>query len=241
MVGAAPMSAARAPGLAPLPAARDVIARHVQAVGGAAALQRLRSRYVWAKFDIAARRLQGTVELFTARPNRRLVKLRYPDAGTETTGFDGSVGWSVPLDGPPRLLQGAELAQARDDAQFDFDLHPDSLFRSIETVDVAPFDGRPCHHLRLVSTTGRQWDEYYDVSTGLFAGSFVQRATPKGPVTVRTVATNYKDWDGVRLPERLSILTAGTLETITVAKVEHNRVDSAVFELPRALRSAAVK
>lgn len=220
----------------PLPTGREVIRKHVEAVGGEAALLHVTSRYVWARYEFPARRLRGTVELFAARPNRRVLKIEYPDMGTEVTGFDGTVGWTSKPGEPVHLVDGADLAQLRDESIFDFDLHPDSAFRSIETLDAVDFQGRRCYRVQLLSVTGRQWWEYYDIDTGLFAGNLFRRQTSRGAITVMTVVSDYHAFDGVRLPTKLSIRAAGTEEVVTVVRVRDNQVDPSVFEAPRQLR-----
>jgi hypothetical protein len=224
------------PGASTLPPARDVIRRHVAAIGGEAALAKLNSRYVWGSYERPARRLKGTVELYAARPGRRLIKIQYPDVGAETTVFDGTNAWTINAGGTPRLLDRRQLPQQRDESVFDIDLHADSLFSVIETVRETDFEGRRCVMLHLVSTTRREWWEFYDVKTGLFAGSNVQRETDKEPVTVRTVVTEYGSWDGIRLPKTIHIYAAGVLDIVRVIDVKHNAVSDAVFEMPAKLR-----
>jgi hypothetical protein len=219
-----------------LPPAGDVIRRHVEAIGGRGAILKLHSRYVWARFEFPARRLSGTMQIYAARPNRRLVKMEYPDLGTRVIGFDGENGWVAEPGGKPVLVHGKELAQLRDESVFDFDLHEQKDVTSAETVERTEFDGRQCYKLRLVSASLRESLEFYDVTTGLFAGRIVRRETEKGPVTAKIVISKYKAFDGVRLPARISLRSAGTEEVFTVINVKHNRVEPSVFELPPRLR-----
>jgi hypothetical protein len=219
------------------PRAGDVIRRHVEAIGGRGAVLKLHSRYVWARFELPARRLSGTLQIYAERPNKRLVKMEYPDLGTRVIGFDGDNGWVAEPGGKPVLVHGKELAQLRDESLFDFDLHEDKDFKSIETAERTGFEGRQCYKLRLVSASLRESVEFYDTATGLFAGSIRRRETEKGPVTVKTAVSKYKVFDGVRLPTKITLRYAGTEEVITVMSVKHNRVDPSVFELPSRLRS----
>jgi hypothetical protein len=224
---------------AQLPSAREVIKRHVDAVGGAEALARVTSRYIWAGYEIPARHVRGSVEVFAARPNKRVIKLAYPEIGAEVTGFDGTRGWTVAASGTAKPVVGAQLFELRDQSVFDFDSHADSLFRAIETVEETEFDGRTCYRLRLISITQREWSEYYDRATGLFAGSFAPHDTEKGRVTVKTVVRDYAVFNGVRLPTRITLSTAGVDEVIRVRTVKTNTVSSSEFELPRSLRAGA--
>src|ERR1044071_8051813 len=99
-----------------------------------------------------ARHIRGSVEVFAARPNKRVIKLAYPEIGAEVTGFDGMRGWKVAASGAAKAVVGAPLLELRDQSIFDFDSHADSLFRTIETVKETEFDGRPCYLLHLIST-----------------------------------------------------------------------------------------
>jgi hypothetical protein len=216
-----------------LPTAREVIARHVAAVGGEAVLQRTHSRKVWAHYEIPARRLRGSLELYTARPDKRLLKVELPGQGTDVTGYDGARGWTKKPAEALKAVVGPELEQLRDESVFDFDLHPDSLYRSMTVVEKSRFENRECWLLQLVSRTGRVREEYYDVETGLFAGQVFRRATAQGDVTVRIIASKYRLYDGIRIPSRLSIRSAGVEQIVTVIGVEHNRVNASVFELRR--------
>ena len=219
-----------------VPAARDVIARHVEAVGGKAALERVRSRKVWARHEVRAKRLNGTLELYAARPDKRVLKIEYPGEGARVTGYDGTIGWTKNPGESWKQVRGSDLDELRDDSIFDFDLHPDTFYRSITSVDVSRFENRECYRLHVVSRTGREWEEYYDVQTGLFAGRVFRRVTTTGDVTVRVVATRYQPYEGIRLPGRLSIRSAGVEQIVTVIRVEHNRVDASVFEPPTGVR-----
>jgi hypothetical protein len=221
---------------ATLPTAREVIQRHVAAIGGEDAIMAIKSRYVWARYEYPARRLHGTLELYAARPNKRLLKIEYPDMGTEITGFDGKIGWKSKPGEPVQPVEGADLALLRDQSVFDFDLHPDSAFRSMTVMDSADFQGHHSYRLRLVSVTGRQWFEYYDVQTGLFVGNTFRQETERGPVTVVTVVSDYRPFDGVRLPTRLSIRAAYVEQVVTVVRVRNNQVDASVFDAPPKLR-----
>jgi hypothetical protein len=221
---------------ASLPSAREIVDRHIRSVGGREALLKLRSRYVWAKYERRSRQVSGNLEVFAARPNKRVIKIEYPDVGKKLTGYNGEIGWTADPDKSPVRILGRELTQLRDESVFDVDLHDDVNVRSMETVRSVTWAGRPCYELRVVSTTGRQWLEYFDVETGLFAGSEARRETAKGPITLRTVVSSYKEYDGVQLPSRLSLKSGGTEEIITVRTVEHNGVKDAVFEPPASLK-----
>jgi hypothetical protein len=106
-------------------------------------------------------------------------------------------------------------------------------------VELADFDGRPCVKVKVVRVPGRESLEFFETTTGLFAGSIALRETDKGPVTMRTVVSHYQAFDGVKLPRSIRIRVGGVEQVITVMRVTHNGVDPRAFALPSTLRSVA--
>ena len=227
--------------VASLPTAREIVERHIRAVGGQEALLRITSRTVRARYEIPSQRIRGQIEIFSARPNKRVLRVRYPDVGTSTTGFDGSVGWKEDPGAKPALIRGRQLAQLREESVFDIDLHDEQQFRSMETVGLTQFEGRPCYSVKLVTPSGREALEYFDTTTGRLAGSEVRRETDAGQVTVTYTISRYRDVDGVRIPDRIRISVSHVEHIVTVIDVEHGKVPPSIFELPGSLRGAATK
>ena len=232
--GAAHAQAADPPGL-PLPSARAIVDRHVEAIGGREALRKHSSRYIWASLDIVGQRTRGTVHVYSARPNKRVLRVDQSDAGSAVTGFDGEIGWRKESGKSPMAIRGRELLQLRDDAVFDLDLKTDDDIRLIETVGLVQWERRQRYKIRVVSVTGREWVEFFDVETGLFAGSEARRVTDKGEVTLKTVVSGYKLFGGIRLPSQLSLRSAGVEQVIRIIGVRHDGVSAATFEAPATL------
>ena len=220
-----------------LPTAVEVVRRHIEAVGGLDAVLQVQSRYVWGTYEDLAHRRHGTIQIYAARPNKRVVKTSIRDVGTTVTGFDGTAGWVADPGKAPRSMVGSELAELRDESEFDI-ISPgrDSLLRSIVTLETAPFEGRPCYRLRVESKTRRTWSEYFDVATGLFAGSQVQHAAGKDSITVKFIVSDYRRVDGVRFPYQFVRRSAASEEIVKVEAVKNNSVSPSEFELPRRLR-----
>ena len=61
------------------------------------------------------------------------------------------------------------------------------------TLGTIDFEGRPCYKVRLVRKTGGEDIEFYDVATGLKAGSITTRETPMGTITGTTVESRLQE------------------------------------------------
>ena len=219
---------------APLPAGWEVIDRHLAAAGGRAAFLKLSSRDVWARYEIPARRLRGELRVFSARPDRLVIRTEYPELGVAETGFVESVGWTTEPGSRPTLLKGGALADLHADAIFD--RYDEENLLSAETVGFADFEGRLCVKLRVVRVPGRESTEYFDTATGLFAGSVARRDTDKGQITMVTAVSRYEPTDGVLLPRLIRIRAGGVEQIVTIMRVVHNNVNRSIFAVPPKLR-----
>ena len=108
----APQAPAKTPAADALPDAREIINRHIQAVGGRDAILAHKSMHAIGTLSVPASGIGGPVEIFGATaPDRVVVKTTVTGIGEIAEGFDGSHAWSVsPMTGP--MLQGRQGADA---------------------------------------------------------------------------------------------------------------------------------
>src|SRR5687768_3773057 len=85
-----------------LPDAREIINRHIKAIGGRDAILAHKSMHAVGTLSVPAQNMGGPMEVFhAAAPNRMLMKFTVSGIGEIAEGFDGSHGWSMsPLTGP---------------------------------------------------------------------------------------------------------------------------------------------
>ncbi len=100
----------------------------------------------------------------------------------------------------PMVLEGRQLEEKRFDADFHGELRGADRYASMTTLERTDFEGRPCYKVRLVRKSGGEDTEFYDVETGLKAGSITTRETQMGTVTGTTVATNYRKFGNLLHP-----------------------------------------
>lgn len=220
-----------------LPDAKEIIARHVQASGGADAMAKHSSRRAVGKISMPAQGVEGDVEILAARPDLMRLRMTIPGVGEIQSGYNGKVAWSLnPLTGP-MLMQGKSLEQARLDADFDSTQHLDTHYKSLETLEKTTFEGRPAYKVRAVRTTGDEDFEYYDAETGLMLGADVTRESPMGPVKATHIESDYKEFGGVKVPTKITQRLMGTEQIITISDIEFDKVDKSAFELPPAIQA----
>lgn len=220
-----------------LPAAREVVARHLAAIGGEAAFKAIKSIHQKGRLAVAAQGLGGDFEVFAARPARMLTTLTVPGLGQIASGYDGRVGWTFsPIEGP-EVLKDRQLQETAEDAWFDEPLHGSERVRAMETVARVEFDGRPAIKIHVVFRTGLEQIEYYDVDAGYEIGSEADRALPYGVVHTVNVLRDYRPFGALRWPTTLVQRTMGIEQVVTIASCDYGAVPDSTFTPPPAVRA----
>lgn len=222
-----------------LPSAQKVIERHIEAVGGRAAIEAHSSTHVAGIIEVVGQGLVGQVSIYGAAPDLTVVSVSFADVDVESrTGYDGEIGWSVESMMGERVLQGVELQQLVDEADFYSDLHEAAKFSSIETIEMVDFAGRPSYKLEFIYLSGREVIEYFDVENGLLSGVEGIQESIMGPMNVVTTLGEYQQFDDVLVPTLIvQELGPGQTVRISIHSVEHDSVDPSVFELPAAIKA----
>lgn len=238
--GAAGPPAAGAPaggrGQAPAaPAAGDVIAKYVEALGGQAALQKVQSRTITGTW-VNRQRQSSTVTI-----EEKTGKFRRSVQGNgPSVGFDGTAAWSqeggsvTDLTGFPLLTigQAADLAQPLQLADH-YQLQaqrPRQLPGTQITVNV--LQGAPLAGGSPVANTTVSFS--FDTTSGLLVRRVVSVRTPMGTLTEQTDFADYRPVSGVKMPYSIKIATPQTIDALTVTDVKVNTaVDDARFSRPK--------
>lgn len=221
-----------------LPDARELINRHIKAIGGREVILSHTSMHATGTLSVPASGMTGEMEIFTAaKPDRQFVKTTVKDIGDISEGFDGSHAWSVtPMTGP-MLKVGKDLQQAKLDADFYSDLRDPKNYPEVKTVEKATFDGRPCYKVSLKRIDGVEDFDYYDAATGLRAGSVHTRETVMGTMTVSTVESAYKKFGDMTVATSLTQQVMGVEQKITLLTLELDKVSAASLEPPAAVKA----
>ena len=243
---AAPVAKAAAKPDATLPAARDLVARYVAAIGGRDAVMRHSSIRSTGTFEMPAAGVKGRMVLVQAKPDRMAMTMTVPGMGEIVTAYDGTAGWSVnPMQGP-RLLEGKELDQMREEAGFANVLRSSESIRAMETVEKTEMGGQPCYKVRVTYKSGRESHDCYSPETGLLVGMNSKQDSPMGSVEVVTLVSDWKEFGGLKSATRLRQQMLGQEQIMTLDTIEFDgTADAAAFEPPAAIKtllaSAAAK
>ncbi|MEO8484090.1 MAG: hypothetical protein ABI634_17900 [Acidobacteriota bacterium] len=225
----------------PLPSGREVIARSIEALGGQKAFLAVKSVHAVGKMTIVGPGISGDMEMFSARPDRVVYRLNITGIGKVENGYDGKVGWSVnPVSGP-ELLTGKQLQEASEDAWFDAPLHMNNRVRSVEVVGRAEFDGHQTYKVRVVLPSGNEQFEYFDLTSGLQAGSEMTRTLPQGVVPTTNFTRDYKKFGALLQATTIVQRALGLEQVVTITSVDYDKVPDSVFQIPADVKPLLTK
>jgi hypothetical protein len=224
-----------------LPAAADVIAKSLKALGGRDAILKHTSTRLKGTWSMPAQSVNGEFEMFQAKPNRRAMRMKVGEMGEIVNTFDGKAGWVISPFAPPTLLEGKMLEQARDDADYYSILHDPASYRSMETVALTQFDNRECYELKVVLNSGRENREFYDVKTGLLAGVRGTQESPQGSSEAVLTLQAYQKFGDLQQVSKMKIQSEQGDVTITVTSVEYDTVPDSQFEAPAEIKALLKK
>nr|MBA3891438.1 hypothetical protein [Gemmatimonadaceae bacterium] len=223
---------------APLPAARDLVARHVAAIGGRDAVLKYNTIRSTGTFGMAAAGLQGDLVSTVSKDGRMAMRITVPGMGELAGGYNGTVGWSMnPMQGP-RVLDGPELAQMKEEAGFISSLLRQSpTITSIETVEKSSMGGVDCYKVKVTYASGRVSYDCYGIETGLLAGQVAVQESAMGTMELHNIVSDWKEFGGVKFATVLKQQAMGQEQVMTITSVSFDSADdAALLELPAAVK-----
>lgn len=223
--------------LPPLPSGREVVQRHVAAIGGEAAFRRVRSMRLQGRFEISGQNIFANFEELVARPNKLLIRASIPGMGDTEQGFDGVVAWMIDPQTGPRILKNRERDEAAADADFDGPLHLPEHLKELRTIARTTFDGHAAYRVKVVLASGVQQDEFFDVQSALELGWEAERATALGIITTTTLLQDYKAFGPLMQPTTLVQKALSIEQVLHVTSIEYDNVPANAFELPARIQA----
>jgi zinc protease len=227
-------AAPQAPAAPPLPSVDQVLNRYINAVGGRSALTNLTSRVTTGTIEVPAANLSGTIELREKAPDRILSEIRI--AGVLfSQGFDGTVGWVQNVRDGLHEQTGAELSEAKRDADFYHPLDMRKLYTKLTIVGVEKINDHDTYKMEAEIPEGAPDEIYFDTATGLPARVVSHRHNPQGIVDFVEDFDDYREVDGIKRPFTIHETTGDNVLTIHISDIRDNVfLDDSVFAKPAA-------
>jgi hypothetical protein len=237
----APHDAAPSATQASIPTPQQIVDRYVDATGGRAAYDALRSRRASGSFALPDLGIKGTISQLIRSDGNAVVTIDVPGIGIVRQGVTNGVAWAIhPTDGP-KLLTGTEAETTRRSLTLAPETSLDGYDKQSVT-GISDVNGRPAYELALSMGEAVRETRFYDVETSLLVKSVGVVNSPAGELTVTTFYTDYEDAAPIRMPMKVRQTMSGVSPEQMIEKVEHNvELPDTLFALPaeiEALRAA---
>lgn len=220
------LDASAAPVAADIDAA-TLIARHIDAMGGAATLAAVTDRTMEADVTLSMgpAPLKGTMTEIRKAPNKSYSHMAITFQGqtmTQDSWNDGStVVQASAMQSGPTTLDGEELARELEKSQFNDLLRYKELGYSPAVTAKKQFDGKPVYVLTMKKAHGVSV-LLISTETWLLVAEESEEDTQAGKQTVTTRYADYKAVDGVQLPWSVSIDAGAMSMKIAVKSYTQN-------------------
>ena len=238
LIAAALVNVSRAQPPSPSPTVDELVAKNIQAKGGAEALRALQSVRLTGKLVVN----QGQIELAylqtRARPNKVRTEVVLQGM-TAVNAFDGSQGWRVsPFQGrkDPEKMSADDVKPLEEEAEIDGPLVDwKAKGSTVDYLGTEDVDGTPAHKLKVVRKNGDVSFVYLDPDHFLEIRILTQRIQQGAQVEEETELGDYEKVNGVFLPFAIDSGRKGDpdKQKVIIEKAEANLpTDDALFRFP---------
>ena len=222
--------------------AEEVIEKSITAMGGRAALEKIKTRVTTGTLTIGtpAGDIAGTVEMYGAAPNkqRTVIKADLSQFGAGQLvidqRFDGTTGYAMDTMQGNREITGSQL----DNMKAQGFPHPFLSYKANgASVKLGPNEqvlGKDMFVLTFEPASGPPIKQYIDAATFLPARTIITAEVPQmGKIEQMVDPSDYREQDGVKVAHKMTLTNAMQSITMTFTKVENNvAIDEKMFVKP---------
>jgi photosynthetic reaction center cytochrome c subunit len=218
------------------PSADQLLDKYVQALGGAAAVDKITSRVAKGTIEVGDKSFP--IDLYSKDPYKRISVTHMPE-GDSVTAFNGQEGWLGTLGHPMREMHGPDLDGAAIDADLHLATHLRRIFSKLSTHGTEKIGDHDVYEV-----VGQREDKpplrlYFDQQSGLLVRLVRFGETPLGRLPTQIDYADYRVADGVKVPFRWTLARPNGRFTIQVTELKQNvPVDDAKFAKPPAAPEA---
>jgi photosynthetic reaction center cytochrome c subunit len=214
---------------ADLPTAEQILDKYLQAVGGADALRKIKSRIQKGSIDAGGTKFP--IEVYSEAPDKR-ISITHPQGGSSVTAFNGEVGWLSIRNGF-HVMTAPEREAARIDAELYLPARIREMYKEFRVRPGEEVDGRATYLVMAKDANRPSLQLYFDKESGLLLRQTRFAETPLGRNPTQIDYADYKETDGVKIPYQWTLARPNGSFTIKVDQVQQNvPIDEKLFVAP---------
>ncbi len=219
---------------ASLPSGVPIFEKYIQAIGGAAALDKISTR-VEKGGAVMPDGPPIPIDIYTKAPDQR-VSVMHMQKGDSTTAYNGKAGWIYFPGRPLREMSPADQQAAKLDAEAFYPVQLEHEFAELKLEDHPEKVGD--HETNVVVGLSKGQSPvklYFDKDSGLLVRMVHYADTALGFNPTQVDFADYREVGGVKTPYRWTIARPSGSFTIKIDEVKENvPIDDATFVKPAA-------
>ncbi|MFN2491385.1 MAG: c-type cytochrome [Pyrinomonadaceae bacterium] len=219
----------------PAPTAEQVLAKYTDALGGAAVIDRLKTRTMKGTW-LTSNGISLGYEVYQTAPDKMYTVLNTPKQGVFERGVSGQVAWEKSSRGV-RDIEGIELFYLKRYPDLFRDVKVQGQFARISFGGKDKIDGREVYVLRGLTADSKGERLYFDTQTGLLVRRITSTPTMVGLVPEQVDYEDYREVDGMKVPFTIRVTSIDPFYSSTrqFTEIKLNvPVDEAKFVKPVA-------
>jgi photosynthetic reaction center cytochrome c subunit len=211
------------------PSADQLFDKYLQAIGGAAAVDKITSRVMKGTIDFGGQLL--AVDLYSKQNER--ASFMHMLEGESVTAFDGHEGWLSLPGHPVREMHGPDLDGAAIDADLHLAAHLKQMFNEVQVQGTEKIGEHEAYVIVGQREAKTPLQLYFDERSGLLLRMVRYGETVLGQIPTQVDYADYRDANGVKLPFRWTLSRPNGRFTIQVSDLKQNvPVDDSTFAKP---------
>jgi len=212
------------------PTADQILAKYTEALGGSAAIEKLKTRAMKGSLTMTASGATMGYEAYQSAPNRMYAIMNTPKQGAIERGSNGQVAWE-------KSSRGLRDVPVNDRQNLFNDLKLKEQFTRIGFGGKEKIDGKDVYVLRGQRLDGKGERLYFDMQTGLLVRRITSTPTVVGLIPEQIDYEDYRDVDGLKMPFTVRFISVDSFNNWTrkLTEIKLNvPVDETKFNKPPA-------
>ncbi len=214
------------------PPAEQIIAKYVEAIGGAAALQKISTRQEKGTINISGRNLP--IEILSRIGGKQLTVIHLPN-GESITAYDGVSGWTSAPNRPVREIPSFEVASAKPELDLQLPLHMKQLFNAVKTAATEKIGERECYVVAGMNSDEIAAKFSFDKESGYLLRILRYTKSPLGLNPTQIDYADFRTVDGLKVPFQETVARPNSRLTVQIEDAKFNvPIDEMKFTRPAA-------
>lgn len=219
---------------AKLPTVKEIVDKYVAAIGGKAANEKIKTRQLKGDVFLSPMGLKGTMEVYSAAPNKSYTKLNLGGIGEIIEAFDGTTAWTVnPIQGN-RDKEGEELLQTKLANNFYREVNLEKFYPKMEVKGIEKVGEGEAYVVTATADGLPPETFYFNTKSGLIVRADATSITPEGKMATTIYYEDFREIDGVKIPYKLRTVLPQFEILATVTEVKNDvKIEDSLFAKPK--------